>query len=1252
MRAGEIPDDEIIKIETSGGGRIMTWHITARMAWHDRRWDGKVCDDPAANSYCTGGHSLLSERLAREKRVECETPCAQLDASLPQYQPPCFWTSSAFASEPTRTLHRHPFSKFKDEKAIAVELPPYSGFTWPFRLSMVHHSQRRHGQYFPDLHERIAHFTGRLVKNRSLIFFYLNYDNPVSADDYKYALVGCARLTDFGSGGEFKFSAEELAEVRRDEGMKNFPTMNWALRISHAGPSGSVRLPYHEYLTHINEHPEHEGMLDEIRVLVDEPALLPNCKYVAELMHDDHALMLLYKMKRALTMAQVHSIVEVDDSLDLIEEYIADCWADRGLYPGLGSAMNVLADLAEGEARVEGTAGHALVDAVRGSLHQTDDLLDWMFALVEGSDSLPEALSTHRRTLRDTRAGFRDHKALKPLLRKLALFTLTPRQVARILFPDSDGGHAFGGRSFSPADIVGNPYLLAESYVSATVAGDEEQTDLDREQRTDSAIDYAVIDIGMFPDRRYLEPRDDLQDLTVAGPERLRAFAIEALRAAQAEGHSFVSSAYLAEHAAQHPLFYRDKLAVSEGQLLSYEHLAHFRGRLHVEQVDVVHFFYLQEAYDAEQIIMRYVGERLTHPEHKVDLAWLPAFVTNEAAALGAKIADFESNAFFAERERLMTGAMTQRFYCATGRPGSGKSQAVGALLKRFDELGERTLVLAPTGKAALRLNQEAPEDASREAQTIDRWIYRAGLAEYLAEGADLKCMERSDRFEPVDNIIIDEMSMVNLFYLALVFRAFEVHQPSATKRVILVGDENQLPPIGCGKPFQDIIAHVRGDATLEQRNHVRLTVNCRQKHDATVIKAAHLFVGKNRYYDELFDQLCSGGPISKFLDVRYFANTEELHGKITEFVEATLDEAIPDHRERVREQAFNLLLKLYENGYVPRNAANDLALDRVQLLSPYRGGPSGALGLSEFMRRSYRAEAREAAYKQTKGFVHSDKIVRISNYYAWNRDTKRKELRLSNGSVGVLCNTKRGWKAFFSETEWPLDWAWMDADDFELAYGLTVHKAQGSEFEEVLVVVPERRALLSRELLYTAMTRSKTRLTLLVQKSERGNPLQIARDRSVIARRNSSVFSQPFDAARVFEPESGIKVKSKIEYLIYNALIGARQEGKISFEYESKLELPFGDRTVPIHPDFVIQSGGRTFYWEHLGLIDRQDYARDWRTRYRAYEAAGLKDVLLTTDDLSGVKSDHLAIVLDDIIGGSIKGRADLGFSMHHYTL
>ena len=101
-----------------------------------------------------------------------------------------------------------------------------------------------------------------------------------------------------------------------------------------------------------------------------------------------------------------------------------------------------------------------------------------------------------------------------------------------------------------------------------------------------------------------------------------------------------------------------------------------------------------------------------------------------------------------------------------------------------------------------------------------------------------------------------------------------------------------------------------------------------------------------------------------------------------------------------------------------------------------------------------------------------------------WNPQERRRDLRLSNGSIGVLCNNKRGPKAYFPESEWPMSWNSMDEEDFELAYGITVHKAQGSEFTEVLVVLPERRALLSRELVYTALTRSKSKLTLLIQKT------------------------------------------------------------------------------------------------------------------------------------------------------------------------
>lgn len=98
--------------------------------------------------------------------------------------------------------------------------------------------------------------------------------------------------------------------------------------------------------------------------------------------------------------------------------------------------------------------------------------------------------------------------------------------------------------------------------------------------------------------------------------------------------------------------------------------------------------------------------------------------------------------------------------------------------------------------------------------------------------------MSRSDRFQAIDNIVIDEMSVVDLPHLALLFRALEVHQPGSIKRVILVGDGNQLPPIGCGRPYHDIITYLQEDADREQRNLVRLTTNCRQRYDETVLDA------------------------------------------------------------------------------------------------------------------------------------------------------------------------------------------------------------------------------------------------------------------------------------------------------------------------------------------------------------------------------------------------------------------------------
>ena len=1232
------------------------WHVTARMAWHDNGWDGNVCRDPASNTYCTGSHSLLSERLAREKSRSIEQGIKEkkLDVALPDYLPPCFWSSSAFADTETETVHRHPFGNLKHKKKIKGTLPSNSIYTWPFRLSMTHNSFNRHGRYFPDLEQRIDGYCRRLEKGRSLIFFYLNYDNPVSADEYQYALVGCARLLDLDLTGHFEFEDSELRKTKSGNGMQNFSTLNWAIQLTHEGDGNFVRLPYQEYLAHIAANPEDEPKLEEIRVLIQEPAVLPGFKYVSEQINDDHALMLLYKLKRAFAAVQQHGIADVGVADQVLDGFLEDTWALRGLYPGLGAVVRVLADLAEGEPCKEKQADQRLVEALR-RVNPSADLLDSTFELLESTSLLEPALKEHKNTIRDARAGLEDNRHLVPVLRKLSLFALTPRQVARIIYPDDDGPPAFGGRSIRAADIAENPYLLAESYRASTDQESESRADLDREQRTDGPIDYFTIDIGMFPDRRYVTRNNEIQNLTVAGPQRLRAFALEALNRNEAFGHSFAPLSVLIEEAKTHPLFYRDRIALSEDQFLSEQHISHFRQRLHVQDLDGKRFFYLQETKDAEKIVARYVRERIRLADRSIDLTWLNDYLDDESSEIAKDIAGFDKGAFKTERRRLMEGALRRPFYCVTGRPGSGKTHALFDLLNHLEAVGETATVLTPTGKAALRLSGDAGVETSWKAETIDRWVYRSGLADYLDGGLSLKTMSRTFRYQATDNIVIDEMSMVDLPHLALVFRALEVHQPRSIKRVILVGDENQLPPIGCGRPFKDLIVYLRGDSSREHRNLVRLTTNCRQQEDETVLDAAHLFAGKNRYHTDLYEQLLLGGKLSPYLNVRYWEDAATLRCQVEEFIGEVLNEAVDGQDGSSKEQCFNKLLGLYDTGFVPERNAKKLTLDRVQILTPYRAGPSGSLGLSEYVRSLYRQDAWPDRSDQNSVFAHSDKIIRRSNYYAYNKRERRHELSLSNGSIGVLCNHGRfkgGPRGYFPETEQPLYWNRLDESDFELAYAITVHKAQGSEFQEVLVVLPERRALLARELVYTALTRSKTRLTLLIQKSPRLNPLSIARDRSVLLLRNSSIFTEPFDSRRILEPEEGIKVKSKIEYLIYRELQAGRDAGTLNFAYEEPLGLPLGGKMVPVRPDFTVWCGDKTFYWEHLGMLDRTDYSRDWKVRFAAYEAINYAENLVTTDDLSGVRQERLRAVIGALIDKELGGDPTTGFSRHHYSL
>src|SRR5690606_36391004 len=153
---------------------------------------------------------------------------------------------------------------------------------------------------------------------------------------------------------------------------------------------------------------------------------------------------------------------------------------------------------------------------------------------------------------------------------------------------------------------------------------------------------------------------------------------------------------------------------------------------------------------------------------------------------------------FREERRQLLVGCLKKRFFVVTGRPGAGKTRALRDVLEQLGKHGERVVVLAPTGKATLRLKDQT---GWGDVQTIDRWLCANGLKDNLDDLRSLETMAHTTKFKELDSIVIDEMSMVHLPHLAVILRALEVHRPGNVKRVILIGDVHQLPLIGCGRP-------------------------------------------------------------------------------------------------------------------------------------------------------------------------------------------------------------------------------------------------------------------------------------------------------------------------------------------------------------------------------------------------------------------------------------------------------------------
>lgn len=428
------------------------------------------------------------------------------------------------------------------------------------------------------------------------------------------------------------------------------------------------------------------------------------------------------------------------------------------------------------------------------------------------------------------------------------------------------------------------------------------------------------------------------------------------------------------------------------------------------------------EIFDAE----RYIAMRIAELEAGVlrfSLGDVAALVEKLEARFGMEYAALQKKAIF---EALDCGVMI-----LTGGPGTGKTTVIKALLSIFASLGQKCVLVAPTGRAAKRMS----ESTSEEAKTIHRMLE-------MERTVDSESNVRYGRNtqNPLDEnvVIVDEASMMDIFLTEALMRAMR-----RGSRLILIGDADQLPSVGAGNVFYDLISSGR-------IRTVRLTEIFRQSRESLIITNAH----KINHGED---------PVLNVTDNDFF------------FVNS--------YENRIPSTVATLVMQRLPRAY------GESIKDGIQVITPSKKGFGGVEALNAELQSRLNPQSNLKKEKTSHGtvFREGDKVMQTANNYdlEWEKGGFV-GAGIFNGDIGCIesiDNSKSVMVINFDGKTVKYDFELLD--DLELAYAITVHKSQGSEYP--VVIIPMYNCppmLLTRNLLYTAITRAK-RMVILVGRAD-----------------------------------------------------------------------------------------------------------------------------------------------------------------------
>lgn len=1207
----------------------MIQHISIRVPWHDNGWNGKVCNCPQTNNACLRLKNIYENKDdVREAQI-----CGQCMADYAE-ELSCIGEGAAFMSSTgMKKTVLHPYKRQNSPThshflETEVVYPSYSLPARPYAWMMKDNIMRLSAMYNigydasiepnlkfdttwiqeADNHRAIFdYFYKNIIPNKSMCIIYAKQVPFI--EDSRRVIMGLGHVTKVIPAVEHNHTDEN-----------NLRSMTWETMLCHSireNHENGFIIPYQKMMEYADNHPEFD--ISSITVFAPDDAF-NQFSYASEHVDYDSTIDVILSCIKSFEIINECLDEDYSNVLTWLNNKLSEVWEERGAFPGLGPVL-----CASGI----GLGMLMAMEIMDNYDGETDfwEYIDLIFANPKQylsqtvASAIPPVISKTWKALPDNR---------KLLFKLLSRFALSIEQ-AQVLFNEEQ--RKKNDIECTDLEVIENPYILYE------------KTRLKNEKLY---ISVKKVDRAVFPIKEVQEkyPLSSPTKLDSANDERrIRAIAVSVLEDSAINGNTILPSEMMVEKMKEINL---KPECIVTGDIINA--ICKFLSSeiIKREMKNGKEYFKLVRINEFDEIIEKRVKKRIDAPKIEVVADW-KRLVDDEFNKYVPNPTETELKAR-EEKTAVLYELAKSRISVLLGTAGTGKTTVLSILCNEPSIKAGGVLLLAPTGKATVRLKESMGEKAQNfEAMNVAQFLVRSGHFDWN----DLRYKLSNTPYNDVpETVIIDEASMLTEEMFGALIQTLR-----PAKRIIFVGDQNQLPPIGAGRPFMDLVSLLKMKLPANMNGKPRvcdcygeLTITRRQNTDET-----RLDVNLAKVFTDV-QEASEDGIISEILlgnteNIRFekWETREDLEEKLLDILcEVTDMKSVDD------QNGFDKALGATFANYTYFNTGCAKYADKWQILAPVRNMPQGVMNINRLIHLKYRENYVELSKKSKckkipkafgpENIVYGDKVINVINN---SRDAYPQDDALNyvaNGEVGIACggfgNTNFLHVEFSSQKGY--SYSYTGAKDFgeesgtatlELAYALTVHKSQGSQFDTVIFVLAEPCRLISREMLYTALTRQKNRVIILYN----NDPYHILKYSSVeysnIARRFTDLFANVFDdgeykpnivkvGEQFFEDRlihrtaRGELVRSKSEVIIADRLFAH----DLDYIYEPELELEGKIK----RPDFSIIDGdtGAKWYWEHCGMMSDPIYKRNWEDKKEFYKKNGIvegKNLIVTYDDEKG---------------------------------